>query len=65
MISMYTIEQIEHFCTQSGISPAELLKEANVHPTQWGRWKSGQFEPRLSSIRSVSNIIDTKKTEAA
>jgi predicted transcriptional regulator len=50
---MMNIQQIEQFCERAGITPVELLRRANVHPSQWSRWKAGKFEPRLKTWRDI------------
>jgi predicted transcriptional regulator len=50
---MINIQNIEQFCERASITPAELLRRANVHPSQWSRWKAGTFEPRLKTCRAI------------
>jgi predicted transcriptional regulator len=54
---MMNIQQIEQFCERAGITPVELLRRANVHPSQWSRWKAGLFEPRLKTWRAIEVVM--------
>ena len=61
---MMNIQQIEQFCEQAGITPVELLRRANVHPSQWSRWKAKKFEPRLKTWRDIEAAMAEIKVAA-
>ena len=62
---MLTVPDIEAFCASAGITPAELLREAGIHPTQWGRWKAGKFSPRFASMAAIQAAMDARREGVA
>lgn len=54
---MMNMQQIEQFCERTGITPAELLRRANVHPCQWSRWKV-DFNPRFKTMQQIQDVMN-------
>lgn len=62
---MEIIAKIESFCSRNTVSIAALFRAANIDATQYWRWKSGKFEPRQASIRSLEKTMSDIDAAAA
>lgn len=62
---MMNIQQIEQFCERAGITPVELLRRANVHPSQWSRWKAEKFDPRFKTMLRIQDAMAEIEKAAA
>jgi predicted transcriptional regulator len=55
---MDIIKSIEAAALKAGVTPAKVVQEAGLNRTQWARWQSGKFEPRLASVRAIEAAIE-------
>ncbi|MEP9368675.1 hypothetical protein [Xanthobacter sp. VNH20] len=63
------IRAIETRLAAFGIPLARLLDEAKIDRSTWGRWRSGNFSPRLmnwyAAKDAVERVIAARVTAAA
>ncbi|MDB5438155.1 MAG: hypothetical protein JWM33_582 [Caulobacteraceae bacterium] len=43
----------ERECAEVGISPRRALEHGGVHPSLWGKWKSGAVSPTLRNFEAA------------
>jgi transcriptional regulator with XRE-family HTH domain len=44
--------------SESGLSTAEVCREAGIDPSLVSRWKAGAVEPRISSLVRMNQAVD-------
>lgn len=63
------IVDIETRANEAGLDLNTVLSRAEVSFTTWWRWKRGDTEPRLATLRrirqSITEMTDERRAEAA
>jgi predicted transcriptional regulator len=59
------ISAIESRANESGVRIKDVLRRAGVAQSTWTRWTSGNFSPRLTTIRRIEAALDHAATERA
>ena len=57
------INEFERDCESAGVKPATVLKAADVHPSLWWKWKSGNVSPTLKSFEAARRKLDELTAE--
>jgi len=52
------LADFERDCTDAGVIPSAALKAGGVHPTLWGKWKSGKVSPTLRNFESARRGLE-------
>lgn len=51
-------------CKAADVAPSAALKEGGVHPSLWGKWKSGAVSPTLRNFEAARRGLDAIKHRA-
>lgn len=57
------IREIEARAEIATVAIDDVLERCGVARTTWWRWKEGQFEPRLSTLRKVREALEAAIAE--
>jgi hypothetical protein len=59
------IREIEALATDAGLSIRRLCKIADIAPSTWMRWKSGQHGPSWRKLKQVRERLVAELAKAA
>lgn len=55
------LAEFESDCIAADILPSSALREGGVHPTLWGKWKSGAVSPTLRNFEAAKRGLESLK----
>ncbi len=55
---------LEHRAAAGGFSMAQVCRRAGIHQAQVSRWKSKDYEPRISSLQKLEDAIAALERES-
>lgn len=59
------VTEFQSECEAAGLDPLTVLAEAQVHRSQWFRWKGGTFDPSMKKWDRVQAAFERLKARKA
>jgi predicted transcriptional regulator len=59
------VDDLTQRARRAGLSMAEVCRRAGIAESTPSRWKAGTFEPRLSVLRKVEDVIAAEEKRLA
>lgn len=58
------INEIENLSKKLNISPAKLLRKADIATSTYSKWKKGDHDPSLNAVKKIKDAFEILKSEA-
>lgn len=59
------VDELSERARLAGLSMAEVCRRAGIAASTPSRWRAGTFEPRMSVLRKVEDVIGAQEQQLA